>query len=151
MIGPDNYKRPIYEAKQDLDNEALALKKFCQELDCEYVSLPKLARADSILFRNGNARIVVEVKVRKNERLKYNTYMISREKYLALCDWAAKGFIALLLVQWTDDLGYVKIPVEHTLAVGGRYDRGDSKDVEVVVHIDIKKFNISDYDKCINP
>jgi hypothetical protein len=143
--------RPTYELGHDLNNERAALNKFCRELDCDFISLPKAARADSILFRDGNARIVVEVKVRKNERMKYTTYMISQHKYLALCDWADKGFISVLLVQWTDDLGYVTIPVEHTVSVGGRYDRGDPKDIENVVHIDIGKFSIADYDKCINP
>ena len=142
--------RPTYELGHDLNNERAALNKFCRELDCDFISLPKAARADSILFRDGNARIVVEVKVRKNERMKYTTSMISQHKYLALCDWANRGFISVLLVQWADDLGYVTIPVEHTVSVGGRYDRGDPKDIENVVHIDIGKFSTANYDKCIN-
>jgi len=143
--------RPTYERGHDLNNERAALNKFCRELDCDFISLPKAARADSILFRDGNARIVVEVKVRNNDRLKYPTYMISQDKYIELCNWANRGFISVLLVQWADDLGYVTIPVEHTVSVGGRYDRGDPKDIENVVHIDIGKFSIADYDKCINP
>jgi hypothetical protein len=100
------------------------------------------ARADSMLVKNGSAKVVVEVKTRRNERLKYPTYMLSYDKYKALCGWGTIGFVPILLVQWTDDLGYVKLPIEHVVSTGGRYDRGDPKDIETVALIDTNKFKL---------
>jgi len=136
--------RPMYQQAHDLVNERSALAKFCARIGCEAVKLPMEARADSMLVRNGAAKVVVEVKTRRNERLKYPTYMVSQDKYVALCEWGTKGFMPILLVQWTDTLGYVHVPVEHKVSVGGRYDRGDPKDIENVVLINIDAFNIVD-------
>jgi len=84
---------------------------------------------------------IVEVKVRKNARLKYPTYMLSKAKYDALTELSETGFIgAMLAVQWTDQLGVVAIPTAHSVGHGGRYDRNDAADQEPVVLIPIKNF-----------
>lgn len=134
--------RPRYQQAQDLVNERAALDKFCAHIKCEAIKLPMEARADSLLARNGKAKVIVEVKTRRNERLKYPTYMISQDKYTALCEWESKGFLPVLLVQWTDALGCVRVPVEHVVSTGGRYDRGDPKDIEKVVLININEFEV---------
>lgn len=136
--------RPRYQRAHDIENERAALAKFCAHAKCEAVKLPMEARADSMLVRNGKAKVIVEVKTRRNERLKYSTYMLSQDKYTALCEWESKGFLPVLLVQWTDALGCVRVPVEHVVSIGGRYDRGDPKDVENVVLISTDKFEVID-------
>ncbi len=92
------------------------------------------------VFRFAHHPCVVEIKVRRNERERYPTYMLSEAKYNALCALDARGANALLAVQWTDQLGVVRLPVEHTVSTGGRYDRNDSLDVERVVLIPITAF-----------
>lgn len=134
--------RPTYEKPQDVANEETAVGKFCTVVNCEAVKLPMKSRADSLLFRDGKAKFIVEVKTRRNVRLKYPTYMISQDKYAALCEWEHKGFTPLLLVQWADALGVVNVPVEHTVSTGGRYDRNDPKDVESVVLIKVEAFHV---------
>ena len=128
-------RRPLYETADDLSNEAAATAVLCEALGCEAVKLPLASRADRLLHKDGEARTIVEFKCRRVKRATYDTYMISKAKYDALCAWVPLGFKSALLVRWSDQLGYVIVPCEHTVAEGGRTDRGDPRDVETVVHI----------------
>lgn len=134
--------RPMYETEEDLDREWMAVQEFSTHTSTFPVKLPIGARADYMLCRGRDGKAVVEVKCRKNPRSAYPTYMLSKAKYDALCDWAAMGFYVALLVHWEDDIGYVSIPVEHEISKGGRWDRNDPKDVEPVVMIDVGKFKL---------
>ncbi|MEY4785830.1 MAG: hypothetical protein RIR41_3765 [Pseudomonadota bacterium] len=133
--------RPVYESDADRANQAGVIAK----LECAF-GLTATAPRDpfapyDVVFRRQPRPCVVEIKVRRNERGRYETYLLSEHKYNALCAIDARGADALLAVQWTDELGIVQVPVEHTVSTGGRYDRGDSRDVERVVLIPTISFN----------
>lgn len=132
--------RPLYERQEDLDREWMAVQEFCNHAAAIPVKLPIEARADYMLFRGRDAKAIVEIKCRKNRRTAYPTYMISKSKYDALCQWQSMGFYVALVVNWEDDIGYVSIPVDHEIGKGGRWDRGDPMDVEPVVLISVDKF-----------
>ena len=128
-------RRPTYESEADRGRQAAVVAKLEHAF-----SLPATAPKDPFasydaIFRFAHHACVVEIKVRRNPREQYDTYMLSEAKYLALCAIVAQGANALLAVQWTDQLGVVRIPAEHTVGTGGRFDRGDSRDVERVVLI----------------
>jgi hypothetical protein len=125
----------MYETQGDLQNEAEATAILCDALGCQALKLPLMSRADRLLHKDGEARTIVEFKRRRTKRRSYETYMISKAKYDALCAWEGLGFKSALLVRWADELGYVMVPCEHTVAEGGRTDRGDARDIETVVHI----------------
>lgn len=133
-------RRPTYESKADRGRQASVVAKLEHAF-----SLPATAPKDPFasydaIFRFAHHACVVEIKVRRNPREQYDTYMLSEAKYLALCSLVERGANALLAVQWTDELGVVRIPAEHTVGTGGRFDRGDSRDVERVVWIPIGAF-----------
>ena len=132
--------RPVYESDADRSNQAGVIAKLERAFGLT-ATAPKdpFAPYDAV-FRRQPRPYVVEIKVRRNTREKYPTYMLSERKYNDLCAVHAQGADVLLAVQWTDQLGTVQVPVEHTLGTGGRYDRGDSRDVERVVHIPISSF-----------
>lgn len=133
--------RPRYETQQDVANEYAVIRKFSSLFPgAEATRLSDEGHAFTVLAKDGKARIAVEIKTRRNPSHQYPTFMISKQKYDALYALSKKGLRTGILVQWTDRLGYVSVPVEHTTRMGGRYDRGDSKDIETVVHIDVKKF-----------
>jgi hypothetical protein len=50
------------------------------------------------------------------------------------------GLNTILVVKWTDELGYVSLNKDYPERQGGRYDRNDPADVETVVDIDILLF-----------
>ena len=128
-------RRPTYESEADRGRQASVVAKLERAFSLT-ATAPKdpFAPYDSI-FRFAHHACVVEIKVRRNPREQYDTYMLSEAKYLALCSLVERGANALLAVQWTDELGVVRIPAEHTVGTGGRFDRGDSRDVERVVLI----------------
>ena len=132
--------RPVYESDADRSNQATDVAKLERAFGQTAIAPKDPFAAYDVVFDGQKRPCVVEIKVRRNAREKYPTYMLSEKKYNALCAIHAKGADALLAVQWTDALGTVRVPVEHTAGTGGRYDRGDSFDVEPVVHIPINSF-----------
>lgn len=132
--------RRHYETDADLAREAAAVATLCEALGCEALKMPLASRADALLYRNGEAKTVIEFKRRSTRRRAYPTYMIGKAKYDALCAWVPLGFKAALLVQWSDELAYVMVPIEHDTGEGGRTDRGDERDIEEVVHIATEHF-----------
>jgi hypothetical protein len=133
--------RPRYENATDVHNEISAAEKFASLFrGAELTRASDEARGFTFLSKGGKSKIVLEIKTRTNSSVKYPTFMISKGKYDALCEWAERGLTAGLLVQWTDKLGFVCVPVKHTTSVGGRYDRGDPRDIETVVLIETSLF-----------
>lgn len=132
--------RPKYESAADRGNQYHVLSKLEHAFGVgAHLPTEEYAFYDGV-FNLGGTKCVVEVKVRKNERNRYPTYMLSKMKYDTLCNVTEQGADALLAVQWTDQLGVIQLPTEHTVSTGGRYDRNDSRDIEQVVLIPVKKF-----------
>ena len=132
--------RPKYESAADRGNQHYVLSKLGRAFGLEAeVPTEEYAFYDG-LFSFEDRKCVVEIKVRKNERSRYPTYMLSKRKYDSLCGLTGQNIDALLAVQWTDQLGVIQLPAEHTISTGGRYDRGDPMDVEQVVLIPVAKF-----------
>lgn len=134
--------RPLYETREDLGRERKVARYFGRATDSVPVKLPINAHADFIMVREGEAKAVVEIKCRNNSRLAYDTYMISQHKYEGLLSWEGYGLKPILLVSWTDSVGFISLPCQHTKSIGGRRDRGDIQDIEPVVHIEIAQFKL---------
>lgn len=133
--------RPRYETAEDRANEYAVMAKFSALFPgAEVTRLSDEGHAFTVLSKRGKAKVAVEIKTRRNSSYAYPTFMISKSKYDALCQLQSRGMHTGILVQWTDRLGFVTVPVEHQTKVGGRYDRGDARDIETVVHISVKKF-----------
>lgn len=132
--------RPVYESSADRERQAAVVAKLEHAFGLP-AHPPKDAFAPfDVVFRFHHHPCAVEIKARRNARDRYPTYMLSEAKYVALCALSARGVNALLAVQWTDQLGVVRLPTPHTVSTGGRYDRGDSRDVERVVLIPTEAF-----------
>lgn len=133
-------KRPRYETDRDLTAEHAVATRISGHLKADFIKLPLNSRADYIFHDGNKIKAVVEIKRRTNTREKYDTYMLSRGKYDGLLNWSKMGFNAALFVEWSDALGYIKIPAPYTEGTGGRYDRNDPHDVESVVLISTALF-----------
>jgi len=129
--------RPIYESDADRSNQASVVAKLERAFGLTATAPQDRFAPYDAVFRFTHRPCVVEIKVRRNTRARYDTYLLSETKYNALCAVDAN---ALLAVQWTDQLGVVQLPVEHTVTTGGRSDRGDSRDIERVVLIPTEAF-----------
>jgi hypothetical protein len=132
--------RPVYESDADRANQAGVIAKLERAFGLTATAPRDPFAPYDAVFRFTHRPCVVEIKVRRNERARYETYLLSEHKYNALCAIDARGANALLAVQWTDQLGVVRLPTDHTIAFGGRFDRGDNRDVERVVLIPTSSF-----------
>jgi len=133
-------RRQWHESESDLLNEqgvAIAISRAWRVIP---VKLPVEFRVDYALFRGEDIKAWAEVKCRRVERQKYPTYIVSLAKVKAGQRLAlAHGVPFLLVVQWADATGWV-IPTLDDVRVGGRRDRGESLDIEPMVHIPISSF-----------
>lgn len=133
--------RPKYESDADRGNQHYVLTKLERAFGIPAERpTDEFASYDGMFTFPKGRKCAVEVKVRRNERGRYPTYMLSKMKYDILCGFAEQGADALLAVQWTDQLGVIQLPAEHRVSTGGRYDRNDPMDVEQVVLIPTHKF-----------
>lgn len=87
-------------------------------------------------------RSVLEVKCRTIPMGTYTTYILSEAKFLKLQEWCQNGFRAGLAVRWTDALGLCAITAKDQFKtrMGGRKDRNDPRDQEMMVEIPISRF-----------
>lgn len=132
--------RPHYETVDDLYEELEVADLLCAHLGAQAVKLPLYSRADVLLHKDGEAVAIVEIKRRNISTAKFSEYMLGMDKYKALCRWADKGFKTYLLVRWTNAVGYIEIPTEHSSGEGGRYDRGDINDTGEMAYIPVDNF-----------
>jgi hypothetical protein len=137
--------RPKYETSEDLSKEALAIQKFIASFGdaVEFAKLPIQYKMDFCLIDDQTVCTFVEVKCRKNKKTAYSTYIISMSKIVVAKAYNDIGIKCILLVQWTDEMGWVDLSNnEWPVKIGGRKDRGDWQDIEPVAHIPISEFNI---------
>ena len=134
--------RPRYERPADLTVE----RKVQAQLERKGIQLHKLPvsyRLDFAMFKNGKLKGWAEIKARNNSRDHYPTLMISLGKVLAARQLAdVSGTRSILLVQYLDGLFWCDFASPFEVRIGGRYDRGDSDDVEPVAHFQIEAFTI---------
>ena len=140
--------RPVYETKDDLKNEKDIAKLVSDELDCTLVKLPRKYQLDYgiVTIGEGGKKFItgmVEIKCRSILKDKYDTYMISADKFMVGLQYMQQFNLTIkLVVSWVDCVGVYDFKEDTSYHIGfnGRYDRGDSEDVEPVVYIPIKAF-----------
>lgn len=136
--------RPAYETEDDRAAQDRALRRVVNGAwAMNYALAPAKSAVDAIAGKNGRWTRILEVKCRTASHRAYPTYMLARSKYENLLrlgeDQKVKPF---LIVEWSDELGYVQLPCNHTIGPGGRTDRGDPADEEMCVYIPITEFTI---------
>ena len=134
--------RPIYETTQDRVRENEVALYLETKYACRYTQAPKLSPYDgSLSYPDGRLAALVEIKTRRNAKDKYPTYMLSAAKWRSgLSVSADLGVPFLLFVRFTDGLFTTKLKESYPVQRGGRWDRGDTKDVEDCVFIPMVDF-----------
>lgn len=131
--------RPTYETKADRANELGVATKIAAAHSLEFCKLPRSYIADYAFLKDGKCVIVAEVKCRTNPADQYPTYMLSTLKRYSVRQLATELHARpLLVVQFTDQLLHINLNEEPDfIAEGGRTDRKDPQDVELVCHYEI--------------
>lgn len=84
-----------------------------------------------------------ELKTRTTPSARYPTFFLSAKKVEAARSYrAALGLPVTLFVQWADRVGELRVDeiVPAFFTVGGREDRGDAADVELMAHWPVDQF-----------
>ena len=128
--------RPIYETSENRKSEQAVADLLASAWKTSILKLPKLAKIDRLVVADGNVRAWLEIKCRYNRMDAYPTYMISAHKIkdgLALSEATKIPFI--LVVSWSDGVRWTKVESMYPTRSGGRVDRGDAQDIELVCDI----------------
>jgi hypothetical protein len=133
--------RPTYESAADRLNEIDVAERICEAQPLTYHKLPKAYSADFVFFHVDRPVVVAEVKCRTNESTTYPTYMLSvlkRHNVRALAQEI--GAKPVLIVRFTDRILQIDLGAEpDSIEIGGRTDRGDAQDLELVCHYSISR------------
>lgn len=133
--------RPIYETATDRMNERDVAERICDAQPLTFAKLPKAYSADYVFFHGNKPVVVAEVKCRTNVADAYMTYMLSVLKRHNVRQLAAEiGARPFLIVRFTDRIAHIDLNEEpDSIEIGGRTDRGDAQDVELVCHYNINR------------
>jgi|TARA_R110000744_G_scaffold93112_1_gene179927 hypothetical protein len=134
---------PRYETVGDRLQEDNVSNQLRAAWNLDVWSLPPYTTTgDLLLGKDGMLRAICEVKRRYNPLNKYETYIISRSKLGRISAMAeALNTKGLLVVQFDDVLAWhdATDALAYETKSGGRYDREDPNDIELMVHIPIEK------------
>lgn len=135
--------RPIYQTTRDISNENKIKAIIEPKWQCELKKLPFAYHVDWMAMRGNSPLAFIEIKWRENLPInKYPEYMLSLNKWMRGKEYTNETKIPfILIVHFTEGTYYVKQDsLEVRYGFGGRYDRGDSQDVEPMVFIPIGAF-----------
>ncbi len=140
--------RPIYETANDTSAEEETALMCAKAFKAKCEKLPKLHHMDYVFLRNGIICAFGEIKCRTCRHDDHKTYMISLNKLIHAMQYSQlAGIVCLLIVRWTNRLGFIDVSTPHDfIAMGGRSDRNDEQDIEPVIHWSVDKFTFIDND-----
>lgn len=135
--------RPLYETDADLTREKAVIEKVKAAWGCCAVKRPMVRGHNAPLDYTltwGRKERVVEVKTRTCPSTKHDTYQISTKKVRK----ALKHRNSILVVQFTDTIKWCYFNEPHDEREGGRYDRGDPCDIEMMAIYQMAAFHSLD-------
>ena len=136
--------RPLYESAGDLANEK-RVGEILAPFGYRLQKLPMQYGLDVVIWDHSENKPAAfgEIKARTFEMTKFETAMVNLHKVVRakqLTD--VTGLPSYLLVLWTDALGRISFDDEHSLQMGGRYDRGDPQDSDICAYYPIDRFKV---------
>jgi len=142
--------RPIYENANDLRSEKNLISHVSDCWNVVSYKMPMSYKIDYAMYRidtgtsNSSSENLVgfaEVKCRTHKFGTFPTYIISLAKVMEARRLARETDTkSLLIVSWTDKIGFLDFFSHHQIRHGGRADRNDWQDQEPVCHFDLKHF-----------
>ena len=133
--------RTLYETVDDLRSEKNVIGYVSQCWNVVSFKLPMSYKIDYVMYRNGSPLGFAEVKVRTHTFGTFPTYIISLAKVMEARRLGREtNTTPILIVSWTDKVGYLDFFSHHQIKQGGRSDRNDWQDQEPMCHFDLKHF-----------
>lgn len=144
--------RERYETAEDVENEEIIVRDINRELGTKSHKLPDSDRFDFALVGINSEELYafVEVKTRSRSKSEFSTYMISTKKIIeAIYLKMVTGKLTILVVNWLDTTGYLVLNDlvdefgnrKYQVRLGGRNDRNDIYDTEIIAYIPMSLFS----------
>lgn len=131
----------IYETDEDIANEARVLSAIAERYKVEVVKCPQKYEFDAMIVKGGKVESMIEFKHRSVASTAYPTAIIGLNKALYAHNFKqATGIPCNLVVEWTDMIGMVNLKKFVNVSVGGRNDRNDPNDHQMLAHYKIEDF-----------
>ena len=102
----------MFVSDEDEDNEREVAAMLESRWRCKLRKFGKLDPIDWWAERDGKVVAFVELKCRKIPSTKYSTVFVTLRKWLDLLrahEWTIDGVPSLIVVRWTDRIGYYEI------------------------------------------
>lgn len=153
--------RTQFQTTSHLDAEMHLMDLVAKRWKCQAIKLNETKfNIDFLCLRtqqdhgvvNGDQRIIpkdkgtalVECRCRNNRKDAFPTMMLSMNKWACMHKYAAAGICTVFLVEWTDQIGYLKIDSDPSMHIewGGRSPTNmrDGMDIEPMVHVPVSEF-----------
>lgn len=135
--------RPYYENADDRRNEKEIASKLEAAWGCTLTKLPLDYRVDYVATRGG-IKALIEIKRRRVSINTYPTIMLSMHKVFYARQFAEMcGAQPIFVVQYDDALVSINLNEKpDSIDTGGRKDRGDDQDIEIVYHYSIDRLKL---------
>ena len=133
--------RPIYETEKDRQAEREIARRFGQTFRYQVSKRGKYDHFDFDALVGSEVVGHFECKRRYNPMNRYNDFAISMIKVEAA---RAKTKPCAIVVQWDDCIGWVRPEQIAYTKMGGRSDRGDPADQELMAHFRFDDFKMID-------
>ena len=137
--------RPTYETCVDRLSEGRCVRMLTG-LGFSVFQFPKYSIADMIAVSE-RGTYLIEFKSRSHSFGTYPTVIIPEQKLapcLKIADYLSVRFA--YVVEFEDGM-YWSEPYNYSVAIGGRIDRGDPKDIEPLAHIPLDQFRKVEHDE----
>ena len=133
-----------HETSVDLGNEQTIARVLESAWQCDLHKIPKQYRLDFMATRGGKPVSFVEVKRRHQDRLKYDTLILSLSKIIHARELTeTTGLPCFFAVEFDDCIAYTELRTGFPIVWGGRTVRTrDSRDFEPVVNIPTHEMRI---------
>lgn len=133
--------RPIYQTPEQRTRERWFGALTACKWGCEFEQMPDLNSYDLKLFRKNQLMALLEIKTRDFPSKKYPTFIVSSSKWNTIKKAGIElGVPVFLVVAYHDVFVFIKVDFDPDTHMGGRYDRGDAADEELMVRIPLKSF-----------
>lgn len=133
--------RPLYENDNNLRSEKNLISHVSDCWNVVSYKMPMSYKIDYAMYRDDILIGFAEVKCRTHKFGTFPTYIISLAKVMEARRLARETDTrSILIVSWTDKIGYLDFLCHHQIRHGGRADRNDWQDQEPVCHFDLKHF-----------
>jgi hypothetical protein len=134
--------RPVYETKQDLENEKAVAMCLSEKWNCNVEKTKKFYPCDYSGIRRGNVVSFLEIKCRPqldhDDRDSYMTGALKICSCLSIAERLKRPFI--LVVSFNDGIYYTNTFPTDFIIMGGRRDRNDPDDIEPCMLIPMTNF-----------